>query len=1197
MSISKLNKYCSFVLLLLFFACFSIDKIGIKLDSNEKDPFFPDSLPRASQPKAPFIYGTTHSPNSIDPLDMWDTYSYDVVCQSAEPLVDYNYSDPNYPIIPKLATDWYWHSDTEISFKIREGVFFHDGTLLTANSVAWNIYRLMWFCNYTGTLPMNSTSYQAFPSSLYYFPDGVTRIFVNATVNSMYNVSIFLLKPYGPVLNLLTTPAMYILSPASTPRYRYLDSVTEQVVGTGPFVFEYFIPGVEIKYHAYEDYWAGKADIEELFFSIYSDSVALNNALLADQVDFIKDPIRSYYPTIEGDPEIILLNGGEDLIFYYFEFYCGPGDPMLGNPWDYQILNSTWRRALSLAINYTYIWDEIQSGYANPGCPIVPRSMPGYNSSLEGKMVHDNPFGADFQSNVKKAREYMQSMGYGLGWDTTYPGTNEMDWMTALFRTIEVNQIIGYTTSQYLNDLLTCCWDLIGVNISVTVREWSEFLDTIEFSPWEIECSYLGWGADYLDPFSMLNPLLNNDSVYSYLQLNDPVLKSVLEALIAEINPITRMNMFKWIQSYIFDITRPENPSSYCYAPIYVFENYYAHHINLSNFIPNALDRLFFYTCLWNRTAAAPPILPGPFTLSTNAGSPDNDGIFDLIWTSSASAESYSVYLDSKPILEYNESLVLLTEGLVSLTYPLSGFTNGRYHFIVKAWNENGTTLSNSIYVDVQIPGSVISIFDGCFLNQSWIVDTFIYNMSFNYLQDIGSIYDVELKFDLPIPASLKVDTFTREVSEVQGLFIDVNGSHTNRWIYPSTQIGDYYLVSIDGEGDHIFQVTGESTGYIPGFGMLDYWILSDLSNPYGFAYYEKNTGVNLVANFSYAFGMYYYFTILNATNVFGIPSLPGPFTLSSTAGSPDNDGLFDLTWTSSSNADNYTVYEYNHYITEINGSLSLLTDQTSSLSLPLSGYVAGTYYFIVVAHNEHGNTLSNCIQVISTLGAPEPFTLSSNAGNPDNDGIFDLTWTSSINSDNYTVYEYNHYITEINGSLTTLSTEIGGLSLPLSGYSSGTYYFIVVAHNEYGDRLSNCIEVEVSMAAPGPFILLTTAETPDDDGKFDLVWTSSAGADTYSAFEYSSYITEINGSLTLLGAGITELTFPLSDYSNGTYYFVVTAHNVNGFTLSNCVVVIVAIPPKEGGPPGIPGYNVLLVIMSMGLGLVYLISKSLKKK
>jgi len=42
------------------------------------------------------------------------------------------------------------------------------------------------------------------------------------------------------------------------------------------------------------------------------------------------------------------------------------------------------------------------------------------------------------------------------------------------------------------------------------------------------------------------------------------------------------------------------------------------------------------------------------------------------------------------------------------------------------------------------------------------------------------------------------------------------------------------------------------------------------------------------------------------------------------------------------------------------------------------------------------------------------------------------------------------------------LANEITDLNHALSGYEDGTYYFIVVAHNNYGDTLSNCIEITV---------------------------------------------------------------------------------------------------------------------------------------
>ncbi len=418
---------------------------------------------------------------------------------------------------------------------------------------------------------------------------------------------------------------------------------------------------------------------------------------------------------------------------------------------------------------------------------------------------------------------------------------------------------------------------------------------------------------------------------------------------------------------------------------------------------------------------------PSPFNLSSNAGTPDKDGNFDLTWTSSYRALNYSVYQYSSYITEINGSLTLLGDGITDLSLALSGYTDGTYYFIAVAYNAYGDTLSNCIEVIVEI-------------------------------------------------------------------------------------------------------------------------------------------------------------------------GPPGDFILSSNAGTPDDDGNFDLTWTSAEEALNYSVYQYSSYITEINGSLTLLGEGITDLSLALSSYTDGTYYFIVVAHNIYGDTLSNCIEVVVGI-PPGDYILSSNAGTPDDDGNFDLTWTSSDRALNYSVYQYSSYITEINGSLTLLIEGTTDLSLALSVNANGIYYFIVVAHNNYGDNLSNCIEVVVGIP-PGDFVLSSNAGNPNDNGAFDLSWESADRALTYSVYQYSSFITEINGSLTLLGDGITDLSLALSDYTDGTYYFIAVAYNAYGDTLSNCIKVVVQIPQEpEPTQPPIPGYNIFIFVPIILLVVMVIIRKQHKKR
>ncbi|MHA2287244.1 MAG: ABC transporter substrate-binding protein [Promethearchaeota archaeon] len=86
----------------------------------------------------------------------------------------------------------------------------------------------------------------------------------------------------------------------------------------------------------------------------------------------------------------------------------------------------------------------------------------------------------------------------------------------------------------------------------------------------------------------------------------------------------------------------------------------------------------------------------------------------------------------------------------------------------------------------------------------------------------------------------------------------------------------------------------------------------------------------------------------------------PGTFNLYCVADDPDTDGHFQLIWTESERADNYSVFRHNGKITSINDSLTLVANQTAISPLSISSLSNGKHYYVVVAHNELGFTLSN---------------------------------------------------------------------------------------------------------------------------------------------------------------------------------------------------------------------------------------------
>ena len=68
--------------------------------------------------------------------------------------------------------------------------------------------------------------------------------------------------------------------------------------------------------------------------------------------------------------------------------------------------------------------------------------------------------------------------------------------------------------------------------------------------------------------------------------------------------------------------------------------------------------------------------------------------------------------------------------------------------------------------------------------------------------------------------------------------------------------------------------------------------------------------------------------------------------------------------WTASEYANNYSVYSYHKLITDINNSLSLIIDQTAVSPLEINDMSSGIYYYIAMATNNNGKSLSNCIKV-----------------------------------------------------------------------------------------------------------------------------------------------------------------------------------------------------------------------------------------
>ena len=161
-----------------------------------------------------------------------------------ETLTEINPKDGS--ITPRLAVSWEKVNDTTWRFKLRQGVKFHDGAPFNAEAAAKAIHRTMDTSLKTGARGTGGLDCETRTKSF-----GDLRIIGKAV--DTYTLEITANKTV-PILP--TQMGVVSLSSPNTPN----DKLVLHPVGTGPYVFEKWVPGQEITLKRNENYWGKKPE-------------------------------------------------------------------------------------------------------------------------------------------------------------------------------------------------------------------------------------------------------------------------------------------------------------------------------------------------------------------------------------------------------------------------------------------------------------------------------------------------------------------------------------------------------------------------------------------------------------------------------------------------------------------------------------------------------------------------------------------------------------------------------------------------------------------------------------------------------------------------------------------------------------------------------------------------------------------------
>ncbi|MFX0177529.1 MAG: ABC transporter substrate-binding protein [Candidatus Hodarchaeota archaeon] len=501
------------------------------------------------------VFGTMYGPRRLDPMDSWDGASNQVLEQVVETLVAYDYEhvdsngDWDYPLIPWLAESWSIDGTfLQYTFTLKQGVTFHDGTPFDANAVKFTFDRMLWALNATGTNTVRVTRC----AELYEFVDPITQdmySIINSTVvNSAYSVTIILNDPFAPFLDLLTYTSSSILSPTSHPADDYIVTGADDIlVGTGPFKYVSYETDVEVIMEKNENWWGGDIEIDKLVISVITNDNARNAALLSGDIHYLSDPMDELYDTFNLTRGIELYYQGQDWVIQYLGM-------------NNIHINRTVREAISYAFDEEYLIDEIVYGHASRLKSALPPGLKYYNGTL------DQP-----RTNMSKAREIMQSMGYGGGFSLV----DDAPWIaqsaSAPFFTWNYTYNIGNPVREDVLILMTNVLMKLGIRVEDAGMTWGDFLDRLYHTPpytrEDLRLYWIGWGPDYNDPINYINPLYTNRSIASNgaqyngyteamvagrdeMNLWDNV-QLLMEAQIGESSDVIRGQMFNRIQELL----------------------------------------------------------------------------------------------------------------------------------------------------------------------------------------------------------------------------------------------------------------------------------------------------------------------------------------------------------------------------------------------------------------------------------------------------------------------------------------------------------------------------------------------------------------------------------------------------------------------------------------------------------------------
>jgi oligopeptide transport system substrate-binding protein len=305
---------------------------------------------------------------TLDPHVGYDWQNWSVIKSIFDGLMDYKPGTTE--LEPDLAESYTVSDDgLTYTFKLRDGVKFHNGRVMTSADVKYSFERAV---NPETQSP--GGGYFGMISGYDDLAGGKATALSGIETPDDKTVVFKLTRPDATFLHLMAINFGYVV-----PKEEVEKAGTDwgkQPVGTGAFKFVEWVPGQNIKLERHKDYFrAGVPYLDNITFEFGQDPTVAVLRLKKGEIDIVGDGIPpAQFAEIMADP------ANKELIAEGNQLHTGYVTMNVTQP---PFDNVKVRQAVNMAINKDRIVRLINNRAA-PASQALPPAMPGYNPDNSG---------------------------------------------------------------------------------------------------------------------------------------------------------------------------------------------------------------------------------------------------------------------------------------------------------------------------------------------------------------------------------------------------------------------------------------------------------------------------------------------------------------------------------------------------------------------------------------------------------------------------------------------------------------------------------------------------------------------------------------------------------------------------------------------------------------------------------------------